>query len=255
MAALIYHDVVPLDERDSSGFRGAGPDRYKLAPQLFAAHLDAIAATGRSTALVGQPTYAGGVLLTFDDGGSSAVTRIAPALEERGWHGHFLVPTAYIGEPGFADADGLRRLRAAGHVVGGHGHTHAIMTRLGEAEVEAEWRTCKAVLEAALGEEVDTLSIPRGYVRDPILAAAARAGFRHIFTSDPRLGSRRLEGAAIHGRFSIVADTSPRHAGALARGSRLARSRTTSGWLARHAAKRALGPAYEAVRQRLLARR
>lgn len=254
MPALIYHDVVPPEKRDSSGFQGPGPDRYKLAPDIFAAHLDAIAATGRGTALVGQ-TQARGVLLTFDDGGSSAVTRIAPALEDRGWHGHFFVPTAFIGEHGFADADGLRRLRAAGHVVGGHGHTHAILTRLSEAEVDAEWRTCKAMLEETLGQEVDTLSVPRGYVRDDILAAAARAGFRHIFTSEPRLGIRRVEGAEIRGRFSIVAGTSAAHAGALSRGSRSARARAFGGWLPRHAAKRMLGPAYEGLRQRLLARR
>ena len=40
------------------------------------------------------------VLLTFDDGGKSAV-RIADLLEEQGWRGHFFITTAMIGEPGF----------------------------------------------------------------------------------------------------------------------------------------------------------
>lgn len=257
MPALIYHDVIPTEERDASGFQGPGPDRYKLPPELFESHLAAIAAAGRTPALIGRASTlrADDVLLTFDDGGSSAVTHIAPALERRGWLGHFFVPTAYIGHAGFADADGLRRLRAAGHVIGGHSHSHAILTRLTEAEVDTEWRTCKTILEEAFQEEVDTLSVPRGYVTEPILAAAARAGFTHVFTSEPRLGARWVDGSALHGRFSIVSATSPRYVGALCRGSRLARARATSGWFARHTAKRALGPAYEGVRQRVLARR
>lgn len=258
MPALIFHDVTRLAERNSSGFQGPGPDRYKLSPERFAAHLNAIAAAANREPVLVRPAYSpqdDDVLLTFDDGGSSAVTEIAPALEQRGWRGHFFIPTAYIGQPGFVDAAGLRRLRAAGHVVGGHGHAHAILTRLAEDEVVSEWQTCKAVLEATLEEDVDTLSIPRGYVNDPILAAAAAAGFRHIFTSEPRLGIRSVESAAIHGRFSVVAATSPRHVGALSGGSHLARARATGGWLARRTAKRALGPVYEGVRQRLLARR
>lgn len=254
MTALIYHDVTPVTERNSSGFQGPGPDRYKLAPALFAAHLEAIASTGRAPALLGGAAAPrdDDVLLTFDDGGSSAVSRIAPALEQRGWRGHFFVPTAFIGQPGFADADGLRRIRAAGHVVGGHSHSHAILTRLTDAEVATEWRTCKTILEETLQEEIDSVSIPHGYVTGPILVAAARAGFRYVFTSEPRLGARSIEGSALHGRFSIVAVTSARHVGALCAGSRLARARATSGWLARHTAKRALGPAYEGLRQRLL---
>lgn len=152
MPALIYHDVIQTAERDSSGFQGSGPDRYKLPPELFASHLGAIAATGRTPALVGRgsTSRADDVILTFDDGGSSAVTHIGPALERRGWLGHFFVPTAYIGHPGFADAEGLRHLCAAGHVIGGHSHSHAILTRLTDAEVDTEWRTCKAVLEETL---------------------------------------------------------------------------------------------------------
>lgn len=256
MPALIYHDVVSPAERGSSGFQGPGPDRYKLTPELFAAHLEAIAATGRTPSLLGRgsaPHHE--VLLTFDDGGTSAVTHIAPALEHRGWPGHFFVPTASIGRQGFADAAGLQRLRAAGHVVGAHSHTHAILTRLTEAEVAIEWKMSKTILEATLDEEVDTLSIPRGYVTEPILASAARAGFRHVFTSEPRLGVRWVEGCAVYGRFSIVSDTSARYAGALCAGSHLAHARATGGWLARNTAKRALGPAYEGVRRRVLARR
>jgi hypothetical protein len=47
VVALMYHDVVPREEVDRSGFRGSTAARYKLGPSRFEDHLDALAATGR----------------------------------------------------------------------------------------------------------------------------------------------------------------------------------------------------------------
>ena len=41
-----------------------------------------------------------GLLLTFDDGGKSAV-RIADLLDKKGWKGHFFVTTSLIDTSGF----------------------------------------------------------------------------------------------------------------------------------------------------------
>ena len=160
--SLIYHDVT-LD-RAASGFQGPGADRYKLSPDQFAEHLDAIA-TARAVPALATDDGAGGprVFLTFDDGGSSATTTIAPMLAERGWRGHFFIPTERIGRPGFVDADAIRELRAAGHVVGSHSHTHPFMTRLGDDEIAREWSTSKSVLEEIVGAPVTTLSVPTGF--------------------------------------------------------------------------------------------
>lgn len=243
VTALIFHDVVPREQRGASGFQGPGPDRYKLSPERFDDHLASVIGSGNKR-----------VVLTFDDGGASAVTTVAPALEARGLRGHFFIPTAFVGTPGFVDAAGLRRLRQAGHIVGAHGHTHAILTRLSPEEVATEWRTSKATLEQILGEQVTMMSVPRGYVTDAILASAGDAGFRDVFTSEPRRRSRRAGAATVHGRFSVVESTSPAQVRALCAGSPLALARATGGWLARRAAKRALGPAYDALRTRLLSR-
>jgi len=251
--ALIYHDVVEPTKRTTSGFAGAGPDRYKLSPTDFAAHLEAVASTGLAVGLVGDGRD--GVRLTFDDGGASAVAEIAPALAAYAWLGHFFVPTAHVGTPGFADADGLRALRRAGHLVGAHGHTHRILDGLPEGELREEWRTSRAALEELLGEEVATASVPRGYASQRVLEAAAAAGFRHVFTSEPTLRERRVGGAAVHGRFSVVRTTSPAHVAALCRRSPAARARASGGWRLRQGAKRALGPAYDTLRGTILARR
>ncbi len=68
--ALIYHDVVTAPRQDECGFPGAVAARYKLEPERFEAHLDAIAATDVTVGLIGDGSQ---TALTFDDGGASAL--------------------------------------------------------------------------------------------------------------------------------------------------------------------------------------
>jgi peptidoglycan/xylan/chitin deacetylase (PgdA/CDA1 family) len=248
---LTFHDVVPLEARDGSGFRGSGPDRYKVDPTRFAACLDAIAAARVRPGLLDTDAA---VALTFDDGGISAVETTAPLLEARGILGYFLVVTDRIGTSGFLDADACRRLAAAGHVVGSHGVTHRPLTRLRESEVLDEWRRSREALEDVLGAAVTTASVPRGYYDDRIGRLAAAAGYATLFTSEPWLRPRRSGSLVSVGRFSIIESTSPSEAAALARGSRLLVARRAAGWEARKIAKRALGPGYDRLRARQLAR-
>ena len=41
-AALMYHDVVPADRADSSGFPGRDAALYKVTPEQFDEHLKMI---------------------------------------------------------------------------------------------------------------------------------------------------------------------------------------------------------------------
>src|SRR3989442_695749 len=94
--ALMYHDVVPAGAEDTSGFPGRDAALYKVTPELFDAHLEAIrhlfftgagappparpdadasprismssARCGRRRSSSDLPT------ITFDDGGASAMT-------------------------------------------------------------------------------------------------------------------------------------------------------------------------------------
>jgi len=43
VAALLYHDVVEEGRYETSGFQGAGPDRYKLEAAEFDEHLSVLA--------------------------------------------------------------------------------------------------------------------------------------------------------------------------------------------------------------------
>ena len=108
---VMLHDVLP-DGRPlgESGFTGPGPDRYKIRRPL----LEAMARRAR----------AAGTILTFDDGGRSALDVVAPVLAEHGLRGEFFVATARLGTAGFLDRRGVEELAAAGHVIGSHSHTH-----------------------------------------------------------------------------------------------------------------------------------
>lgn len=246
---LTYHDVVARGDRSTSGFEGPGPDRYKVDSADFEQHLDAIAAVTTPIRLPDE-----GVFLTFDDGGASA-SATARLLEQRGLHGHFFVVTGRIGSPGFLAAEDIRAIAAAGHVVGSHSQSHAILTRLAEPDVIDELRRSKTELEDLLGLEVEALSIPRGYVTRRILQVAAATGYRHVFTSEPWLSPRDVGGATAYGRFAVTEATTAKQAAQLAAGRRRIVWATAGGWYTRKLVKRATGRTYESLRRAALARR
>ena len=246
----MYHDVG----LEATGFTGAGADRYKLTRDGFAAHLDAIAGDGLKPTLVTDPGGQRRIALTFDDGGRSAATTIAPMLAQRGWHGHFFVTTERIGTPGFVDEDDIRALAAAGHVVGSHSHTHPVMTTLADAQIADEWRRSKAILEDVLAAPVTVLSVPNGFYSARVGRVAAEAGYRHIFTSQPWLRPRPLAGALAYGRFAVLAATPAARVEGLCRYSRRAVATEAAKWYARSVPKRLLGRHYRRMRQVLLAR-
>src|SRR5258705_76404 len=109
MTALMYHDVVPAGAEDASGFPGRDAALYKVTPELFEQHLQAIDAAGAA--------------ITFDDGGISALWA-ADVLERYGRLGHFFITTNYIGTPGFVSESDLRELSGRGHVIGSHSCSH-----------------------------------------------------------------------------------------------------------------------------------
>ena len=245
---LLYHDVVPRSERDEAGFPGPLAARYKLEPAVFADHLDAIARTGRSVGLILRATPPA-VVLTFDDGGSSAVATAA-VLEARGWRGVFFVTTSRIGSRGFLDEAGIRALVARGHVVGSHSHSHpTYMGRLSAAEIRQEWLESRAALRDILGEPPDTASVPGGFLSRDVVREAAAAGYRALMTSEPRAGAGLRDGIAVYGRYGIWSTTPAEQAAAYASAVRTARLRLWLEWKAKDVAKRGHPGTYQLLRR------
>ncbi|MBC8478760.1 hypothetical protein H8D51_04380, partial [bacterium] len=95
--SLMYHDTYGVDGPHTPGFKGVGADRYKLAAHDFRDPLLALQSGGGSAisvlaAITDQQS--GSFLLTFDDGGVSALTETAPLLDELGWPVIFSSPPA-----------------------------------------------------------------------------------------------------------------------------------------------------------------
>jgi peptidoglycan/xylan/chitin deacetylase (PgdA/CDA1 family) len=252
---LGYHDVTARGAADASGFRGAGPALYKLDWDLMEAHLDALAGAGVAPAAHPASANGPGWRLTFDDGGACSLT-VARVLHERGWVGYFFVPTSFIDMPGFADGDDLLAIERLGHVVGSHSHRHPVqMSRLSSRELADEWRESATILAEILGRDVTHASVPGGYTSRRVEQAAAVAGIRTLFTSNPTTRSREVDGCTVLGRYTVRGSTRPEEALALVTGRGWARRRQAAAWEARSVSKRLLGNAYPKIRRALLARR
>jgi peptidoglycan/xylan/chitin deacetylase (PgdA/CDA1 family) len=256
--ALIYHDVLVDDGPDDSGFAGADALSYKLTETEFHRHLDLIATVlgvGVPLCLSGAAadgTADGAVVLTFDDGGASAPTRILPALRQRGWRAHFFVPTDFIGARGFMTPSGLRELHAAGHIVGSHSASHpSRMSSLPHEAICREWRDSRVKLEDVLSAPVTAASVPGGYYSRSVAKAAAESGILMLFTSEPRRSVATVDGLSIVGRFSVTRRTRDGDVISLTSGRHRAALQQRLAWGAKKIAKRIGGEAWLAARRKL----
>lgn len=255
--SLMYHDVVDEDV-EASGFRGPGPALYKLSVAAFLAHLAALdGTTGRAPASVEEVARgqapAGSWLLTFDDGGSSALT-IAELLSRRGWRGHFFVVTDQLGRPGFMRHDDVRAVSEMGHIVGSHSASHpARMSVCSPGELIDEWRDSIEVLSALIGAPVTSGSVPGGDYSTEVGRAAASCGLTALFTSRPVFHVGAVDGCLLLGRYAIRRHTPAAEAAQAACGARGRWARQGVAWTLRGVAKRAGGASYERLRARLLA--
>lgn len=255
---LLYHDVV--DDADSSGFPGGGPARYKLPVAEFERHLEALAEArpeGPSTAeeLREESENPMPFLITFDDGGSSALAA-ADMLDGLRWRGHFLITVQPIGTRGFLSASGIRDLRRRGHAVGSHSFSHPDpMSACAPEVLRGEWARSVRALEDILGEPVRIASVPGGSYSRKVARAAASAGVRILFTSEPVTRAHEVDGCRVFGRYTLWRGVPASTAAALARCEPGPRLRQFAGWNARKAAKAVGGRHYLRLRRVLLARR
>lgn len=227
IASFGYHDVT--DDPRGSGFQRPGALPFKHTVTGFARDLEAIAAVSPAPPPliedVDLSRRGRHVLLTFDDGGRSAL-HIGDKLAARGWRGHFFVVTSLIGREPFLSAAELRYLRGCGHLIGTHSHTHPdIFNGLSPRRMLEEWHVSVDVLSQLLGERCAVAAVPGGDISPQVLESAAAAGLRALFTSEPWPVPHRVHGCWILGRFIAKAATPSARIAALAafRGWRRAR--------------------------------
>lgn len=210
IASFGYHDVT--DDATSSGFERPAAAPYKLGCDAFRGHLDRFAAAPCAPTLACDIEWSRPgrhLLLTFDDGGKSAV-HAADELCRRGWRGHFFIVTSRIGNRTFLDASEIRYLRSCGHVIGSHSHTHPDIFREQTVDQMAEeWLVSCDTLAALLGSPCDAASVPGGDISPAVLQSAADAGLRYLFTSEAWLRPRTVDACRVLGRFAPKTSTTP----------------------------------------------
>jgi peptidoglycan/xylan/chitin deacetylase (PgdA/CDA1 family) len=218
IAGFMYHEVT--DRPRETGFQRPGAVPYTLSPAAFTRHLEQFRAGPLAPELVTSVDFirpARHLLLTFDDGGRSAVY-IGDQLARLGWKGHFFVITGRIGQRTFLDPDQIRYLRGCGHLIGSHSHSHPdIFRELTRAAMVEEWRVSRDILEQILGEPCPVASVPGGDISPLVAASAGDAGLGYLFTSEPWLAPRRAGGCWLLGRYVVKAATSPARVRALSR--------------------------------------
>lgn len=258
--SLEYHDVFLGEDVDATGFAGAGPASYKIALPDFERHLDAIArrsrvAASRATDWLASPGPERPLFITFDDGGVSAYTCIADALERHGWRGHFFVTAGQIGTPTFLSAAQMRELTARGHIIGSHSFSHP--KRMGGCAPDVildEWRRSVAIISDILGEAVLTASVPGGFYTPPVGEAAAASGLRILFTSSPTTQCSEVDGCRVVGRYTLRRWSKPETAAGMAAGSWAPRAAQWTLYGALNIARTVAGDHYTRLRQAFWAR-
>jgi len=256
--ALLYHDIVPEGEYASSGFVSPDANIYKFSVAEFERHLFAIQSRHPAPAVSAAVALASpeALLLTFDDGGSSAIQWTADILERFGHVGHFFITTDYVGAAGFLSRADIAALARRGHIIGSHSCSHPVlMSKCASQQIEREWRESVDVLSNIVGTPVTIASVPGGSYSRAVGQAAARAGLRVLFTSEPVSSIGEVNGCALIGRYSIQRGTSSQTAAALAGGDWLAVFKQALYWNLKKVIKNMGGNAWIELRKKILSRR
>jgi peptidoglycan/xylan/chitin deacetylase (PgdA/CDA1 family) len=185
---LLYHSV----SADPPGWIAP----FAITPATFAAHLDAVCASGRQPITVSQ--YADGltgriklparpVLITVDDGFADFAEHALPALAERNLPSTLYVTTGALAyragrrsvlpPAAMLRATDLPGLEAAGVEIGAHSHTHRQLDLLPGREITEELIRSRDLLAGWLGHPVRSFAYPHGYWRARVRKLAGLAGF------------------------------------------------------------------------------
>ena len=206
---LMYHDVYEVNSTES-GFDTPGARHYKISKDTFLEHVKAIAQYCEANGLSKED-----IVFTFDDGGISFYTIIAPILEEYGWHGIFFISTIYIGTEGFMTNAQIADLHQRGHIIGSHSHHHRVLIEMPLKDVENELKQSKEILYNIIGEHITTISIPNGCYSNGIIDIAINEGLTTIYTSKPTIKVEKVKRgvsvknveATLIGRYAIAYNT------------------------------------------------
>jgi len=247
MISLMYHDVYSLSATES-GFQNDGAIKYKISKKIFKEHIEQI-----SIYCVNHFIEKKNILLTFDDGGNSFLTVIAPILEMYGFRGYFFITTKLINTPGFLTSEAIKQLDIRGHVIGTHSHTHPInISTLSDQGIEYEWVASLQILKDILKKSVEYASIPGGFFSSFSAKVLFSKGVNVIFTSNPSTSIKFEDTKMIIGRYSVTQGMTSREVLDILRPFSMIRIKLAIYWNMLNIAKLILGKNYFKLRNKLI---
>lgn len=185
---LLYHELRPTPSQYS----------YVLECSAFEEHCRCFAELRRATGTHLLPE------VTFDDGHRSNHEYALPILAKFGLKARFFITAGWTGtRSGYMGWDELRAIHAAGHQIGAHGWSHALLTHCTAQELQKELTGARERLEDGLGSAVTTMSLPGGRGNSRVLEACWNAGYNEVFTSTPNPAELPLPPRSTAGRLNV----------------------------------------------------
>lgn len=131
--------------------------------------------------LRGTPLPSKAIIISFDDGYYNMYTNAYPILKKYGFVGSFGIITGKVqvkaGTRVYMNWGEIQQMSAAGMEMVSHTVNHKELQKLNDAELTAELRDSKAVLEQKLGKPVKTVIYPSGGVSDAVVKKAKLLGY------------------------------------------------------------------------------
>ncbi len=139
------------------------------------------------------------ILVTFDDGFESFITRALPVLEEMGIPAAVFVPFKYLGKkPSWIRSqdhpnadEKLMSTTQLGELpvelieVGSHTMSHPRLSRLRYIDLESEIIESRTALERTIQRPVKFMSLPYGDYDERVIEVSRRCGYQHVFLNTP----------------------------------------------------------------------
>lgn len=178
--------------------------RLTVEPRVFSEEMAALVRSGHHTISQRQlyaAMFAGGrlpprpVMITADDGYEDDATQMLPVLRRLNLEATFYIVSGRIGQPGFVNAEELRRLERAGMDIGAHTRTHADLTQLPPRRAREEIAGSARDLRHIVGAPVPWFAYPFGAVNPEVVRMVEAAGFALATTT--RGGARELPSAPL----------------------------------------------------------
>lgn len=243
----MYHDVYN-SEVSESGFQNIGAINYKISRQSFDIQISELSYLCKNKKMENK-----NVCLTFDDGGISFLTVIAPILEKYGFTGYFFITTKLINSVGFLTSDDILELDRRGHIIGTHSHSHPKnISALSDSEIELEWVKSINILEDILKKPIEYASIPGGFYSRVSAKILFSIGIKAIFTSNPSTVVKLVGTKMIIGRYSVTQDMTTKDVTEILNPYSLIRLEKTIKWNMLKLLKLILGEYYFILRNNLI---